>query len=433
MDRVFQSLSFKESERGVTRSRERSLLVFFTGRCGDLKLAVLIPAFSNNMSPRPPRLLLVDGHYYLYRSFFAIRGLTNSKGEPTNAIYGFIKALRRMLSDLNPDFAAVVWDAGLPDRRTQLQPEYKQHRDEMPDDLEVQQEPIQEMVPLVGAASVFLANTEADDLIASYVMEACRQGIECVVATNDKDILQMVRDGVSIYSTAKADIGEGNGGFKLLGIPEVTEKWGVEPSLIADVLALTGDSADNISGVPGVGGKTAAKWISQYGSLDAILSSASLDPKVHVKVEASRELIIQNRQMVALDLDLPLPLPINEMKVSPHYADLIEALRKCEFRSLVAEVEREMGKNEKPQSGQADMVAVEARETRCEGGGEVKSEKVEDAVANQRLAGADLESSSSDAKGRPDKQKAESDTVNDPHLPCPTFHLPPLPAQGELF
>jgi len=287
------------------------------------------------------RILLVDGHYYLYRSFFAIRSLTNSKGEPINAIYGFVKALRRMLSDLKPDYAAVVWDAGLPERRTQLQPEYKQHRDEMPDDLEVQQEPIQKIVPLLGVASVFLENHEADDLIASYVMEARRSGMECVVATNDKDILQMVRDGVSIYSTAKTDVGEGNGGFKLLGVPEVKAKWGVDPGLIADVLALTGDSADNIAGVPGVGAKTAAKWINEYESLDHILEGKDLDPKVGEKIEASRALILQNREMVALDLDLPLPLPISGMKLCPRYPELIEALRYCEFRSLTTEVERE--------------------------------------------------------------------------------------------
>jgi DNA polymerase-1 len=283
----------------------------------------------------------------------------------------------------------------------------------MPDDLEVQQEPIQEMVPLLGAASVFLENTEADDLIASYVMEACRQGIECVVATNDKDILQMVRDGVSIYSTAKADVGEGNGGFKLLGIPEVTAKWGVEPSLIADVLALTGDSADNIPGVPGVGGKTAAKWINQYGSLDVILSSNSLDPKVHTKIEASRELIIQNRQMVALDLDLPLPLSINEMKVAPRYTELIEALRKCEFRSLVAEVERE------------------AAATKAEVGN-LKPESAE-GVKNESLESGEVKSAVTDAKQRPDQQMAEIDSVNDPHLLSSISHLSPPSAQGELF
>jgi 5'-3' exonuclease len=303
--------------------------------------------FMNNtkeVMPRdrsPERLLLVDGHYYLYRSFFAIRGLSNSKGDPTNAIYGFVKALRRMLADLKPDYAAVVWDAGLPERRMQLQPQYKQQRDDMPDELRVQQEPIQRIVRLHGVGSVFLENHEADDVIASYVMEASRMGIESLIATNDKDILQMVREGVSIYSTAKGDVGEGNGGFKLLGIPEVREKWGVEPGLIADVLSLTGDAADNIPGVPGVGGKTAAKWINQYGSLDAILGSVSLDTKVAGKIDEFRELILQNRQMVALDLDLPLPEPIAAMTVTPRYPELIQALRECEFRTLTAEVERE--------------------------------------------------------------------------------------------
>ncbi len=300
-----------------------------------------VPQLESRTQEVNRRLLLVDGHYYLYRSFFAIRGLTNSNGEPVNAIYGFVKALRRMLADLKPDLAAVIWDAGLPERRTQLQPQYKQHRDEMPDELEAQQKPIREIVPLLGVASLSLENTEADDLIASYVIEARKEGVECVVATNDKDILQLVREGVSIYSTAKADVGEGNGGFKLLGVSEVQAKWGVHPEFIADVLALTGDSADNIPGVPGVGGKTAAKWINQYGSLDHILESNQLDPKVREKVEASRELIVANRKMVALDLDLPLPMSIESLLISPRYAELIEALRRCEFRSLVAEVEEE--------------------------------------------------------------------------------------------
>lgn len=326
------------------------------------------------MPCRPTRLLLVDGHYYLYRSFFAIRGLTNSRGEPTNAIYGFVKALRRMLSDLKPDYAAVLWDAGLPERRTQLQPDYKQNRDEMPDDLEAQQEPIRRIVPLMGVASVFLENHEADDLIASYVVRARAQGLECVVATNDKDILQMVGDGVSIYSTAKADVGDGNGGFKLLGVPEVRAKWGVDPERIADVLALTGDTADNIPGVPGVGGKTAAKWINQYGSLGRILEGGGIDPKVLEKIASSRAQIESNRAMVALDLDLPLPVPIDEMRIVPRYRQLIEALRSCEFRSLTAEVEREVAeeqgqkvKGEKPERlGSSDSGLSESPSPRAD-------------------------------------------------------------------
>ena len=359
----------------------------------------------------PKRLLLVDGHYYLYRSFFAIRGLSNSRGEPTNAIYGFVKALRRMLADLKPDYAAVIWDAGLPERRTQLQPEYKQQRDAMPDDLEVQQEPLQDIVPLIGVASLFLPNTEADDLIASYVMEACRNGVECVVATNDKDILQMVREGVSIYSTAKADLGEGNRGFKLLGVPEVREKWGVEPEQIADILALTGDAADNIRGVPGVGGKTAAKWINQYGSLDQLISGEGVDPKVSDKLSSSLEQIRTNRVMVALDLDLPLPMPIAEMGINPRYPELIHALRDCEFRSLTAEVERDW---EKVKSGNVG---------RWEGG-----------KADGEEAGSTKKSEFS-GQGAEDRRQKSEDRSQTSGL-CPqdvSIQALSEPRQGELF
>jgi len=287
---------------------------------------------------RPLRLLLVDGHYYLYRSFFAIRGLSNSKGEPTNAIYGFLKALRRMLADVRPDFAAVVWDAGLPEHRTELHPEYKQNRDEMPDDLEVQQEPLRETIPLLGVTNVLLEGTEADDLIASYVSEARRSGISCVVATNDKDILQLVGEGVSVYSSGSA---AGGTGFRLLGVPEVREKWGVDPGRIGDILALTGDASDNIPGIPGVGEKTAAKWINRFGSLDGLLARAGEDPKIFEKLDPHRELVLRNRKMVELVLDLPLPEPISGFSVAPRYPDLIRALKDFEFRSLSVEVERD--------------------------------------------------------------------------------------------
>jgi 5'-3' exonuclease len=121
------------------------------------------------------KLLLVDGHYYVYRSFFAIRDLSNSRGEPTNAIYGFVKTLRRMVKDLNPQLGAVVWDEGLPARRTDLQPAYKQQRAEMPVEMRPQLGFIREIVPLLGFRSVSLPDTEADDLMASYACAAVRQ------------------------------------------------------------------------------------------------------------------------------------------------------------------------------------------------------------------------------------------------------------------
>ncbi|MFM8831130.1 MAG: 5'-3' exonuclease H3TH domain-containing protein [Spartobacteria bacterium] len=290
------------------------------------------------------RLLLVDGHYYLYRSFFAIRGLKNSRGEPTNAIYGFIKALRKMLADVKPDRAAVVWDAGLPARRVELQPTYKQNRSSMPDDLRPQEEWLQKNISLLGAQSVELPDTEADDLIASYALAARNAGADVVIATNDKDILQLVDEKIHIYSTNKTDIKEG--GFALLGSAEVAEKWGVPAARIADVLALTGDSSDNIPGVPGIGGKTAVQLVTSHGSVQAMLENPSLieNPRLREKIITGRDIITANREMVRLDDDLPLPVPWESLAISPKYPELLAALKDCEFKSLVNEIEAESGK-----------------------------------------------------------------------------------------
>lgn len=298
------------------------------------------------------RLLLVDGHYFLYRSFFAIRGLKNSKGEPTNAIYGFIKALRKMISDVKPDRAAVIWDAGMPARRVELQPAYKQNRTEMPDDLRPQEDWLQEKMPLVGLQSLWIENTEADDLIATYALAARRDGADVVIATNDKDIMQLVGDGISIYSTVKA--GPKDPSFLLLGAAEVSKKWGVPPERIADVLALTGDSSDNIPGVPGIGPKTAVSLIEACGTVERMLDhpEAITNPKLKEKIASHRELIIANREMVRLDDDLPMPVPWADLPIDPRYPELVAALRECEFGSLLREIEAEAAKVAAPAQGE---------------------------------------------------------------------------------
>jgi len=287
------------------------------------------------------RLLLIDGHYYLYRSFFAIRGLTNSRGEPTNAIYGFLKAMRKMVADLKPDLGAVVWDHGLPDRRTSLQSAYKQHRPEMPLELRPQEIWLQDKLPLTGFSSLSAPATEADDLIASYTRKAVTAGHNVVIATNDKDILQLTSEQVAIYSTAKADAGRD--AFALLGPREIKEKWGVEPSQIGEILALTGDSTDNIPGVPGIGGKTAAQLIHNYGTVENLLRNLAsvLPEKLRERLANAKDLIQANRQMIALDDELPLPKALEDLRIAPQYNLLIPALEECEFRTLVKEVEAE--------------------------------------------------------------------------------------------
>jgi len=297
-------------------------------------------------------LLLIDGHYYLYRSFFAIRGLTNSHGEPTNAIYGFLKATRKMVADLKPGLGAVVWDQGLPDRRTSLQSAYKQQRPEMPPEMRSQETWLQSKLPFTGFASLSAPNTEADDLIASYARKAVEDGHKVVIATNDKDILQLTSERIAIYSTAKADAGANS--FALLGPKEVKEKWGVEPRQISEILALTGDSSDNIPGVPGVGAKTAAQLIRTYQTVENLLKQLeTVQPeKLRERLENARDLIQINRRMVALDEDLPLPKAVSDLKIVPQYDPLIAALRECEFKSLLKEIEAESSRDNTVQQGE---------------------------------------------------------------------------------
>ncbi|MDB6173598.1 MAG: 5-3 exonuclease [Chthoniobacteraceae bacterium] len=289
------------------------------------------------------KLLLIDGHYYVYRSFFAIRELSNSRGEPTNAIYGFIKTVRRMLKDLQPDLAAVIWDMGIPRRRSELQPAYKEQRAEMPELMRPQLQKIQEIVPLLGLASLGLPETEADDLMATYTCMARSLGHQIVLATNDKDLFQLVDEKVTVYSTAKTDLVSPKDTHALLGASTVRAKWGVEPEQIGEVLSLIGDSADNIPGVNGLGPKNASALIKAHGSLDAILADPDIvkNERIREKIKAAREQISQNREMVRLDLDLPVPMELEKLLIAPRYPELVAALAKCEFKSLLAEVESE--------------------------------------------------------------------------------------------
>ncbi|MFZ4483364.1 MAG: 5'-3' exonuclease [Chthoniobacterales bacterium] len=301
------------------------------------------------------RLLLVDGHYYAYRSFFAIRNLTNSRGEPTNAVFGFVKALRKMLNDTAPTSAAVVWDAGLPQRRMELLPSYKQQREEMPSDLASQFPLIEEAVTALGLHNVRLTDHEADDLIASYCASAGQAGADVVIATNDKDIYALVGPGVSIYSTNKADTGDGKEGFALLGPGEVEAKWGVPPGLIPDVLALTGDAVDNIPGVDGVGPKTAAKLVREHGRTALLAENPGLiaNEKLRLKVAAAGDRLRDNLELVRLDADLPLPLPLESLPIRPDPPAVAALARRCEFRSLLAEYEKLAGAG--PQDSQLSL------------------------------------------------------------------------------
>jgi DNA polymerase-1 len=212
----------------------------------------------------------------------------------------------------------------------------------MPAPMVPQLDEIQKMTPWLGFRSLSLPDTEADDLMACYTIKARERGIEVVLATNDKDLYQLVNAKVKIYSTAKADLASPKDAFALLGEEEVTAKWDVPPAQIGDILAISGDAVDNIPGV-GIGRKAAARLLREFGSLEALF--ASLDqiktPKTREKLEASRERVRQNRKMVELDCDLPLPLPIDDLRIRPDYPRLIESMERYEFKSLLQDVRDE--------------------------------------------------------------------------------------------
>ena len=296
-------------------------------------------------------LLLIDGHYYVYRSYHAIQSLTNSRGEPTNAIFGFVKTVRKMLKDLRPDLAAVFWDEGLPAKRVELQQAYKQQRETMPAKMIPQLDFIREFCSPMGLSSIAKPDTEADDLMGCYAIAAGNRQIETILATNDKDLFQLVNGSVKIYSTNKTDLKSPKDSHALLGVAEVTSKWGVPPECIGEVLALTGDSVDNIPGIDGIGQKTAATLIREFGKIDRLLENLDRIPnaKLREKLAANREKIEQNRQMVRLDLDHDLPVPVMDLKIQPDYPAYIAGLKKCEFKSLLAEVEEEAKRESSPQ------------------------------------------------------------------------------------
>ena len=290
------------------------------------------------------RLLLIDGHYYVYRSFFAIPNLSNSRGEPTNAIFGFTKTLRLMIKHLQPELGAVFWDEGMPERRVKLQPAYKETRKEMPQPMVPQLEYIQDkLTSLIGFKNISLPNTEADDLMGCYAVAACKRAdMEVVLATNDKDLFQLVGPCVKVYTTAKADLASPKDAFALLGEDQVTAKWDVPPGLIGDVLALTGDSVDNIPGI-GIGRKGAAALIREFGSLGRLLDNLDKvkSARTREKLTNGREQVLQNRKMVDLDCEMQLPIGISELRIKPDYPALLAALEKCEFKSLLQEVRDE--------------------------------------------------------------------------------------------
>lgn len=276
-------------------------------------------------------LYLVDGSSYIYRAYYAIRHLSSPDGFPTNAIYGFIQMLLKLLKDHNPQHVAVVFDAGRTTFRTEMYPEYKANRAAMPDDLHVQMDPIREVVRAFNIPTLELQGYEADDIIGALAKRFADRGGDVVVVTGDKDLMQIVTERVTLLDTMKG---------KVSGIAEVIERFGVGPELVIDILGLAGDSSDNIPGVPGIGEKTATKLILEFESLDNLLERADeIKGKNGERLREFREQALLSRRLATIECNVPLEVDLETLiACEPDQKALNELFKKYGFTSLIKEL-----------------------------------------------------------------------------------------------
>jgi DNA polymerase-1 len=283
-----------------------------------------------------PTLLLVDGSSYLYRAFHAMPDLRNRAGEPTGAVYGVINMLRRLDSDFKAlsgvTYRACIFDAKGKTFRDDWYPEYKAQRPPMPDDLVRQIEPLHDCIRALGWPLLAIEGVEADDVIGTLTREASRQGIECVVSTGDKDLAQLVNPHVRLVNTMSNEVLDEAG---------VLAKFGVGPERIVDYFALVGDSVDNVPGVDKVGPKTAAKWLQEYGSLDAIVAHADeIGGKVGENLRKHLDFLPLGKKLVTVVCDLALPVKVEDLAPQPPDKDkLAELFARLEFKTWLRELQ----------------------------------------------------------------------------------------------
>ncbi len=280
------------------------------------------------------RLLIVDGHAYAYRAFHAIRGLCSPSGQPTNAIYGFVKMLAKMRLATQPTHLIVVWDGGLNAGRMALLPQYKAQRPEMPDDLKPQLDQIVSFLQAAGVASFRGEGVEADDYIACLARRAAAAAMATVIASADKDFMQLVSPQVGLLNpNDKSET--------IWSAGQVRAKSGVEPAQVVDWLSLMGDSVDNIPGVPGVGPKTAADLLGQFGTVDDLFRRLEevKSERLRSALRESAEAVRRNREMVRLRDDLPCEFSPENLAVKPADAGrLRELYGRWGFKGLLVEL-----------------------------------------------------------------------------------------------
>jgi DNA polymerase-1 len=263
----------------------------------------------NAMTSNKPCLVLVDGSSFLFRAYHAVPPLTNAHNEPTNAIYGVANMLRKLLDDHKTRYFAVVFDAPGKNFRHELYPDYKANRPPMPEDLRVQIDPLHQLIRNMGLPLIMESGVEADDVLATLADKAVAAGLEVVISTGDKDMAQVVSEHIILENTMSGT---------RMDVEGVFEKFGVRPDQIVDYLALMGDSVDNIPGVPKVGPKTAAKWLSEYQTLENLLDHAKqIKGKVGENLRDSLDFLPRSKQLTTIDRAVKLNHEIDDLVCPP--------------------------------------------------------------------------------------------------------------------
>ncbi len=287
---------------------------------------------AKSFDPAPSRkILLVDGHAYAYRAFYAIREMTGPGGAGTNGIFGFIRMIHRMVDFVNPTHVAVIWDGGLAPERLNLLPDYKADRPSMPPELDRQIEEMWGFLDASNITSAFIPGIEADDLIGTLTHQAVRDGFSVVIASSDKDFMQLVNDNVGLLNpTDKVP--------RIWGVAEVVEKSGVLPTQIVEWLSLIGDSVDNIPGVLGIGHKTATELLQKFGSIAGIFDGIDTvtGTKRRESLLGSKDILARNLELIRLHTNLDSPVTLQECSRQDENPTLLSELySRWGFRSLL--------------------------------------------------------------------------------------------------
>ena len=283
----------------------------------------------------PRHLYLIDGSAYIFRAFFALPPMNRSDGTPTNAVMGFSSMILNLVEQTDADYVAVIFDAKRENFRNEIYPDYKGHRPDAPEELIPQFSLIREATLAFNLPCLEMEGYEADDLIATYAKQAVALGAKVTIVSSDKDLMQLVDGGIDMWDPMKN---------RTIKHDEVVEKFGVPPEKVVDVQSLAGDSTDNVPGVPGIGLKTAAQLITEYGDLDTLLDRAEeiKQPKRRQNLQEHAEMARISRELVRLKQDVPVDVPLSGLKRQALDQDkMMDFLKAMEFKRLVARFQTE--------------------------------------------------------------------------------------------